>query len=290
MMIVMQTMKIKAWKLGLIWVLVAGAAGCGGAKKLVEQVLQEPRLSVQGVRVVGLSAQNADLEVTLGVDNPNAIGLTLSRLSYELDLEDQRLIAGNTDRTSSVPAAGQGEVVIPISVSYPDLAAAYARVKGQDEVNYRIKGQVGIATPLGNLNLPYQASGKMKVWRLPQVKDISLKVDSLSLSEARMRLNLQLENPNAFNLEIQRLHYRIALEGRDFAAGDVALPQTVPARESGRIEIPLSLNLGELGLAAVGLLRGKNADYTLEYSAELLGPEGRLKLEATKQGTLKIFR
>jgi len=281
---------MKSWKLGLIWLVVAGMAGCAETKKMVEQALQEPRLSVKGVRVTGFSMESADLEVTLGVDNPNAFGFTLSHLNYELDLEGQRLVAGSTDKTSSVPAAGQGEVVFPISMDYQDLTAAYDRVKGQDEVNYRIKGQVGIATPLGNLNLPYQASGKMKVWRLPRVQDVSLKVESLGLSEARLRLNLQLENPNTFNLEIKRLHYRIALSGRDFAAGDVVSPQTVPARDRGKIEIPLAANLSELGLAAVDLLRGKSADYSLEYSAELLGPEGRLKQEATKQGTLRIFR
>ncbi len=281
---------MKTAKRGWIWILAAALAGCAGAKKVVEEAVQEPRLSVKGVRVAGLSAESADLEATIGVDNPNPVGLTLNYLSYELDLEGERLASGETDRTSTVPAAGQGEVIFPISVRYQDLAAVYARVKDRDEVSYQIQGQLGLARPLGTLHLPYRASGKMKVWRLPRVQNVSLKVESLSLGETRLRLILRLENPNAFPLEITKLHYRIALSGRDFAAGDVRSPQTLPARDFGEIDIPLALNLVELGGAAANLLGGKNADYTLEYSAECVGPEGRIKQEATQTGTMRIFR
>jgi len=266
--------------------LAFASAHCAGGKKLIAK----PQLSVESLRVVGLSPTTADLEVTLAVDNPNPLGLNLSRVQYDFSLEGQRLVGGQTDRASSIPAAGVGRVVFPLSVSYQDLVAVYDRVKGQDEVNYTIQGELGLATPLGTLPLPFQSSGRMPVVRLPRLAEVSLKVDSLGLRETRLRLILELENPNAFPLELARLRYRLALAGSDLAAGETSASQTLPSKAAGRIEIPLAVSPFDLGGSVYNLLRGSSADYRMEYSAEAVGPAGRFRQEASKAGTLQIRR
>jgi len=279
----------KFFPLLMVWIL-AGGLGCAGAKKLVSEMVEKPTLTVQGVRLVGLVGTAVEFEVTLAVDNPNPVGLRLSRLSYALALEGSRAISGQAEQAAQIPATGVGALVFPVSLDYQELVAAYDRLKGRDEIGYELSGELAVATPIGDLPLPYRAAGKLPVIRVPRLANLSLRVDALGLRETRLRFLFVIENPNAFAMEVKGLRYRIALAGREFAAGEIQAGLSLPPKGSATLELPLRLSLLELGSWAYSLLTGRSADYRLEYDADYRALDGTIRQKLDREGTLEIKR
>jgi hypothetical protein len=108
-------------------------------------------------RIIGPSADRplggAQFRVWAHVQNPNNVGLTLTRLAGDLILEHQH--AATVDLPLGLPLAAAGDTVIPIelTVSFADIpnlaTQLLAAITGQS-LNYSVEGTLGVdAGPLG---------------------------------------------------------------------------------------------------------------------------------------------
>ncbi|HEY0673541.1 MAG TPA: LEA type 2 family protein [Longimicrobiales bacterium] len=150
-------------KLGIIATLGCAAviAGCAGLG--LADVIQPPRFSVADgrqaeLRLLGPSSSRplggAAIRLWARVENPNALGLSLTAVQGALALEGTR--AADVDFPLGVPLLAGQDTVIPldINVSFsdlPGLADVAARLVTRSSVNYQLDGTVTVnAGPLGN--------------------------------------------------------------------------------------------------------------------------------------------
>jgi hypothetical protein len=57
--------------------------------------------------------------------------------------------------------SGDSTIVrLPVNLSYAGLAAAARQLKENGSVNYRVVGNVTVATPVGNFTKPYDQTGR----------------------------------------------------------------------------------------------------------------------------------
>ena len=65
----------------------------------------------------------------------------------------------------------------------------------------------------------------------PRVTLESIRVDRLTVADARFTLGLAVQNPNAYDLTVNALDLRLAVEGEPFVAGELpALDLAAPRR------------------------------------------------------------
>jgi hypothetical protein len=150
-------------KLGIIATLGCAAviAGCAGLG--LADVIQPPRFSVADgrqaeLRLLGPSSSRplggAAIRLWARVENPNALGLSLTAVQGALALEGTK--AADVDFPLGVPLLAGQDTVIPldINVSFsdlPGLADVAARLVTRSSVNYQLDGTVTVnAGPLGN--------------------------------------------------------------------------------------------------------------------------------------------
>lgn len=150
-------------KLGIIATLGCAAvmAGCAGLG--LADVIQPPRFSVADgrqaeLRLLGPSSSRplggAAIRLWARVENPNALGLSLTAVQGALALEGTR--AADVDFPLGVPLLAGQDTVIPldINVSFsdlPGLADVAARLVTRSSVNYQLDGTVTVnAGPLGS--------------------------------------------------------------------------------------------------------------------------------------------
>lgn len=134
------------------------AAGCA----TIGQLVQPPTFSTSSTRASQLQLLAPSLSRPLGgasirvwarVQNPNAFGLTLSRLAGDLRLEGEH--AAEVDLPLGLPLPAQRDTVIPIdlNVSFselPDLARALRDAVTRNAVAYQLVGTLAVdAGPLG---------------------------------------------------------------------------------------------------------------------------------------------
>ncbi len=80
----------------------------------------------------------------------------------------------------------------------------------------------------------------------PEVSLAGIELVGIGLAEQQFVLKLQIRNPNALDLPVERLQFDIEVEGRHFAHGATTAPVTVPATGEAALEIMAVSRLSNL--------------------------------------------
>ena len=140
---------------------LGGVAAAGGCASLGRSVFSEPVVSFKNVRLNGIGLDGGSLDVILNVYNPNGFKLDATRLTYRLLVGDSVALGqGALDSRFTVQKNDSTEVRLPISFTYRGLGAAGQQLIRSGTVNYRVQGDVTVATPLGNFTRPYDRTGR----------------------------------------------------------------------------------------------------------------------------------
>lgn len=135
---------------------IAGSA----CASLGRSVFDEPVVTFKEVKLNGIGLTGGDLDVVLSVYNPNKFDLKATQLTYQLLVDTLPLGQGALAERFVVPEKDSSTVRIPISFSYAGLGAAGRQLLQSGAVNYRVRGDVTVDTPLGNFKRPYDRTGK----------------------------------------------------------------------------------------------------------------------------------
>lgn len=139
-------------------VLAIGLAGCSA---LGRQAFQNPVVNLRDVRVLGLGTSGGQLEVQLGVYNPNNFRLDATRMTYKVFVGDSVGLAnGAVDTRTTVQAGDSSIVKIPVSFTYSGLGAAATSLLRTGAVRYRVAGDVVVGSVVGNFTVPYSTTGQ----------------------------------------------------------------------------------------------------------------------------------
>ena len=95
----------------------------------------------------------------------------------------------------------------------------------------------------------------------PQLKVVGLKLMGGDRQHQKLRLRLQVTNPNDRQIAVRSIDYQVALAGTDFAQGSSAEPFTVPASGQGEFDLDMNADLGAL----LRVLSAHLGDAALDY-------------------------
>jgi LEA14-like dessication related protein len=122
---------------------------------------QNPVVDLRDVRVLGLGTTGGQLEVQLGVYNPNNFRLDATRLTYRVFVGDSVGVASGALDTQATVQAGDSTIVkVPISFTYAGIGAAAMQLMRTGAVTYRVGGDVTVGSPVGNFTVPYSTTGQ----------------------------------------------------------------------------------------------------------------------------------
>lgn len=128
-----------------------------------------PRVELRSLRLDALDAEGARVVLDLGVDNPNAFGVTLAELRYTLRVDDRRWASGSVTRSTTVPARGIGGLSLPLELDFGAIGGEAHRVlTGSGAIDYTLEGRLeGVAgdTLLGEFDVPFSRSGRLPAAR-----------------------------------------------------------------------------------------------------------------------------
>jgi LEA14-like dessication related protein len=122
-------------------------------------VLRDPVISLEDVRLRKFSLSSLDIDVTIRIENPNPIGITLRELPFTILCSsghtDQQLASGNTGR---VKIAGDGTSIlrIPVTSQNAALISALATFVTKGGVQVTIRGTAIIDAVLFGWSIPFE--------------------------------------------------------------------------------------------------------------------------------------
>src|SRR5688572_6458963 len=80
----------------------------------------------------------------------------------------------------------------------------------------------------------------------PKLSVVSMKMQSADLFSQRLNVRMRVMNPNARELPVKAIKYRIEVDGMELAQGTADMPFVVPAQGEADFDLPLTANLASV--------------------------------------------
>ena len=142
-------------------VLTFSLSGCSSVSRALN--IENPRYSIRDVRprvaiALPLSASSIDFDFTLGVDNPNSVGLRLDHVDFDLMVNDNPVLSSvSNDPRIEIPARGLGMVHLRTRLDYQNVRTIFRDIADAVQGNrarYEIRGNAFYDTPIGQMRFP----------------------------------------------------------------------------------------------------------------------------------------
>ena len=135
-------------------------AAVSGCSSLAKSSFAQPDVTLKDVKLTGVGLTGGSLDVVLNVYNPNNFRLDASRLTYKVMMDTVNFATGSVEQALTVQSKDSTAVRIPVNFTYNGLGAAGRQILNTGSVNYRVLGDLVVATPLGNFTVPYDRTGR----------------------------------------------------------------------------------------------------------------------------------
>lgn len=140
--------------------LATAAMALAACATLGKAALRDPIVTLQDVKVTGIGLNGGSLDVVLNVDNPNDFRLDATQLRYNVLVDTVPFANGTTTQRFTVEGKKSQQVHIPINFTYSGVGAAGRQLMNTGSVNYTVKGDVTVGSPVGNLTVPFSQTGR----------------------------------------------------------------------------------------------------------------------------------
>lgn len=142
----------------LLLTLLLGVAACTNLS-----TLEQPTVQVSAIHLLPGPTLIPGLAIDLQVSNPNSVPLPLKAFTYELTLNNHRVISGVADELATLPAHGTAEVTLSAT---PDMTGATGllqqlMLQPRAQLTYQLQGELDMGLLLPTLRL--ERSGKLPV-------------------------------------------------------------------------------------------------------------------------------
>jgi LEA14-like dessication related protein len=233
-------------------------AGCSTVQESLQ--IRQPTLGFQEVQCTDLTFEAVELTLNVNVQNPNPVPIQLIGFDYALKINDTDFLAGEQDEGITVAALGDSSVRIPVMFRYHDLYQTFQALKDRAVTAYQLAGGLTFDLPVAGITrVPFNTSGELPAVKRPGLAVSDLAVKDVNLAQAKMVLELRVNNPNAFGLLLHRLNYEFSINDHVWARGDVDKAVEITSHSTASVTIPFELDFQEIGVTIYQMLADRDA-------------------------------
>ncbi len=257
---------------------------CAGLKNLFDQ----PKINYESFAIQSISLKDIDLNINFRIQNPNAIGITLTGFSYNLEVDSHPFLRGEQQTGLQIPANGSSGFTVPAKIVYSDLFQSVKSIVNNQEAPYRMQGTAQVKTPIGAVGIPFSYSGTFPLLKKPNLALKSLKTKDLSLTGVSLVLEVEIENPNLLELDVLKFNHNVILSGNEIAKSLTSAPMKIAKNGKTQLTLPIRVNFLEAGMAIKQVLQGGSVSYQLRGDMLTRLPGGDVALPYDQGGTIQI--
>jgi len=111
-------------------------------------------------------------------------------------------------------------------------------------------------------------------FRRPVVTFRGVEVRSFGSDGAELEATFDVTNPNSYRVGVERLTYRLTVNGQEAGGGTIETATPLPAKETTFVRLPLTLDWEKLKSAGLGFLILGGIDYAVEGEITFSTPLG----------------
>jgi LEA14-like dessication related protein len=280
-------MRVRLFAMLLLVSFSLPSVGCKEVKQYLNN--RKPRLKFQNMRLANINFRGMDMKFNFLMTNPNPIGINLSRISYQLDFNNNKLFSGTQRRGVQLKANGTSPLQMPFSIEYVKFVKSIVGFfKAKKEVPYALKLGVGFRVPvLGEVNIPFQTKGVVPIPSIPKIRVIGATKPRFtgSILNPSVSFNFQVgvRNQNRFPISVKQLAYSFMVSNRSVVSGQTQTMSVNSGKEQ-IVNIPVNLRVAQVGLAVINAVRSGKLNYGFNGNLNM----GMFKLPINLNGNLNF--
>ncbi|HTJ44552.1 MAG TPA: LEA type 2 family protein [Kofleriaceae bacterium] len=140
---------------------VAIAAVLSSGCSMFMHTVEKPKVDVRDVAVTSISLGGTiDGEMRLDVTNPNAVGVPLSGIDWQLSIGGAPSVSGHVDVSQTIPARGVAPVVAAVRLNAQDGLGAVQKVMNGAR-DYQLDARLHFSTALGEISVDVHKDGAL---------------------------------------------------------------------------------------------------------------------------------
>ncbi|MBD5770094.1 NDR1/HIN1-like protein [Marinomonas colpomeniae] len=250
--------------------LIVFLTGCSTFKNTLDA--SKPNASVTSVSIGDISMETVTLLVGIEVYNPNSFALKAAGFDLDLLIDNSTVASiGQPDASLTLPAKGSNRVQLPVTLTFDEILSSMRGLGDKTEVDYGVQGKVAVNLPvLGSIDMPVEYSGVLPIPKQPEVTFKNLNVDSIGFSGVKLSVDLEVMNPNVFDINLNDVTYQLDVESKSLGGGNIKTIN-LPQGEFRVISIPLSIGVSDMGTSLYRLLIGSepvSVDVSIEAEVD----------------------
>ncbi|MCB9641162.1 MAG: LEA type 2 family protein [Myxococcales bacterium] len=261
--------------------------GCKTLSGLLDSAYQKPKMEYVRMRLRDVSFEGVSTDFDFNLTNPNAVSVTFATLAYKLDIDGYTLFSGRSNKGVSVAANATSPITVPFNVQFKRFAKALMSFfQNKRFVRYDLSVTFGIQVPvLGVVEFPFTLSGKIPVPQLPKVSVVSVSPPRINPfpPTAEFSFRIKLENRAAFPVALKGFNYAIEVSGANLGGGQTT-GQSLAGGRHTVLDVPLNVNLIQVGFAVANAIRSKQFPYKLRGTIDM----GMFKIPVDVGGNVKF--
>lgn len=250
-----------------------------------------PTVQFGRLDVGSLDWDHIETDFVFYVDNPNPIGIPLESFDYALSLADIELLSGADPDGLELLATDMSEVALPVSLEFLNVYEVIQTTRGLDAVPFGLNGSFGFDSPLGVVDLPYDAGGDFPALRTPGLELGRLRLQDISFTSATLQLDVEVDNDHGSTVWLENFDYALSLEGIEVGTGLIQDFAGVDGATTYTVGLPLEIDFLDAGAALYeAFTGGDKINVKIEAATDVITPfEGyTLPLEISESGRLSL--
>jgi LEA14-like dessication related protein len=109
---------------------------------------------------------------------------------------------------------------------------------------------------------------------------------SPSLQGLNLNFGMDVDNPNSYDLKLEKLSFSLTVNDNPSGAGEIDSPILLPARSTAYVEIPVRTDMKALGSVISVIIKGKELRYRVEGDALVKALLGERNFHFNREGVL----
>jgi LEA14-like dessication related protein len=142
--------------------LAAALSACAA----VSSALQDPEVKLERVLVRDVDVRGGELELQLGLENPNPFDLRGTEIALGFDVEGSHVGDVRYADDFNLQQGGRTKLSLPLRFEWAGVGTALKTALSSGEIPYDMKGQLTIRTPWGAQSVPFTREGRVPLSRV----------------------------------------------------------------------------------------------------------------------------
>jgi len=241
-------------------IMVFTLSACASLQEELQNYVKQPEVTYKSIAVGQVSMDLIELMPSFNISNQNNFSIPVNSVSYQLSLNEKKMLEGQSQEVGTLPANADKEVTLSIDLTQETLTSLQQLLFKDKKIDYQIKGSVNT---LG-VDLPFEKSATLYV---PDIKVREMKVVNASFEQLDLLLSVDIDNKNDFSLPLEDVSYAVSSKGK--ALFDGMLSTTNLAEGSNQINIPVSIKPQDIFGSMFTLLLNPELPLHFEISTPL---------------------